>query len=179
MTIYNKSSVRDRVHTQSIFLEMMSSVISFTPLQGIAHKLQNLFFLMPRKTHKQKNASSTCFEKQKSLSRIQDGEKRLNAVICGQNAPRRYSGGLISAVHNSAAYIRSINGLKPTIVVESTVEKNPIRSELFQKSSLINLSAFAASICTHISRPRMRPQYYVNQRIIIFLGGEFIKLKEP
>jgi hypothetical protein len=118
----NKSSVRDREHTQSIFLEMISSVISFTPLQGTAHKLQNLFFLTRRKTHKQKNASSACFKKQKALSRIQDGEKRLHAVICGQNAPRRYSGGLISAVPNSAAYMPSINGLKQTIVVESTVE---------------------------------------------------------
>ncbi len=127
--------MRDRVHTQSIFLEMMSSVISFTPLQGIAHKLKNLFFFLTRrKTHKQINASSACFKKQKALSRIQDGEKRLHAVICGQNAPRRYSGGLISAVPNSAAYIQSINGLKQTIVVESTVQKNPIRSEVFQNS---------------------------------------------
>jgi hypothetical protein len=63
------------------------------------------------------------FRKTEALSRIQDGEKRLNAVICGQNAPRRYSGGLISAVPNSTAYIPSINGLKQTIVFESTVEK--------------------------------------------------------
>lgn len=149
--------MRDREHTQSIFLEMMSSVISFTPLQGIAHKLQNLFFLTRRKTHRQKNASSACFKKQKALSRIQDGEKRLNAVICGQNAPRRYSGGFISAVTASN---------RPSLSNRRWKTSNSVGS--FQKIPFINLSAFGASKCTHISRPRMRPQYYVNQRIIVF-----------